>query len=147
MRKWSSTMGMSLVEASIILLVLATLSAVIAPSINDYVNDAKRIKVKEDLEALGVITARLMSDTGYPCLRKNARLSPLCAEVNHVNILYGRGEEIEHNQVCQIDFIYNELDRAQLWNTCSRYNNFQGNSNAYSSDFMKCVKANRNQLC
>ena len=43
MRKWSSERGMSLVEATIILMVLATLTAVISPSIADYNNDARQV--------------------------------------------------------------------------------------------------------
>ena len=39
-----SNAGMSLVEATIILMVLAILTAVIAPSAADYVNDARHTK-------------------------------------------------------------------------------------------------------
>ena len=53
MRSWNSERGMSLVEATIILMVLAILTSVLAPSIGDYVNDARQVKAKEDLEALG----------------------------------------------------------------------------------------------
>src|SRR5687767_7383196 len=50
MRKWNAEKGMSLVEATIILMVLAILTAVIAPSAGDYVNDARQTKAKEDVE-------------------------------------------------------------------------------------------------
>ncbi len=59
---------MSLVEATIILMVLAILTAVIAPSAGDYVNDARSTKAKEDIEAIGMAIIRTTRDTGIPCL-------------------------------------------------------------------------------
>ncbi|MBI1872798.1 MAG: hypothetical protein HYS05_02780 [Acidobacteria bacterium] len=60
--------GLSLVETTIILLVLLVLTGVLAPAINDFVNDAKDVKVKEDCEAIGATVMRLARDVG-PCLR------------------------------------------------------------------------------
>ena len=60
--------GISLVEATIILLVLMLLTGVLAPSIFDYFRDAQMVKVKEDCEAIGVSVARLVRDVG-PCLK------------------------------------------------------------------------------
>jgi type II secretory pathway pseudopilin PulG len=67
-----SNAGMSLVEATIILMVLAILTAVIAPSAADYVNDARQTKAKEDVEAIGTSILRLTRDTGFPCITKDA---------------------------------------------------------------------------
>jgi Tfp pilus assembly protein PilE len=64
MRKWNVERGMSLVEATIILLILATLTAVLAPSMGDYLEDARQTKAKEDVEALGIGIKRLLRDTG-----------------------------------------------------------------------------------
>jgi type II secretory pathway pseudopilin PulG len=61
-----SELGMSLVEATIILMVLAILTSVLAPSIGDYVNDARQTKAKEDIEALGTSIMRMLRDTGKP---------------------------------------------------------------------------------
>lgn len=61
--------GLSLVEATIILLVLMMLTGVLAPSIFDYVHDAQLVLVKEDCEAIGVSMARLVRDVG-PCPMK-----------------------------------------------------------------------------
>ena len=60
---------MSLVEATIILLILATLTAVIAPSMGDFLEDARQMKVKEDTEALGIGIVRLLRDTGFKGLK------------------------------------------------------------------------------
>jgi type II secretory pathway pseudopilin PulG len=71
--------GMSLVEATIILMVLMLLTSVLAPSIYDYVVDARMVKVKEDCEAIGVSVMRLVRDVG-PCL-KNASTDTSCMQV------------------------------------------------------------------
>jgi type II secretory pathway pseudopilin PulG len=57
---------MSLVEATIILMVLAILTSVLAPTLGDYVNDARQTKAKEDVEALGMSILRMLRDTGKP---------------------------------------------------------------------------------
>ncbi len=82
--------GMSLVETTIILMVLMLLTGVIAPSIGDYVNDAKRVKVKEDCEALGVSVMRLVRDVG--CLKSIA--TDPCIKINRVDVLQSDGLEI-----------------------------------------------------
>jgi type II secretory pathway pseudopilin PulG len=66
MQKLNSERGMSLVEATIILMVLAILTSVLAPSLGDYVNDARQTKAKEDVEALGTSILRMLRDTGKP---------------------------------------------------------------------------------
>ena len=56
--------GLSLIEVTIMLLVLMLLTSVLAPSIFDFVNDAQWVKVKEDCEAIAVSVARLHKDVG-----------------------------------------------------------------------------------
>lgn len=80
---------MSLVETTIILLVLSTLTAVIAPSIGDYANDAKAAKAKEDVEAIGGAIVRAVRDTGYPCLQKVGTTG--CTLTNRVDVLISGG--------------------------------------------------------
>lgn len=91
MRKWTSERGMSLVEATIILMVLAILTSVLAPSIGDYVNDARQVKVKEDLETLGLGLSRLLRDTGLPFPVRTAGASPSKASTNRVDLLVTEG--------------------------------------------------------
>jgi type II secretory pathway pseudopilin PulG len=81
--------GMSLVEATIILLVLMLLTSVLAPSIYDFVVDAKMVKVKEDCEAIGVSVMRLIRDVG-PCLKYT---SGDCTGTNRLEALYSRGTD------------------------------------------------------
>jgi type II secretory pathway pseudopilin PulG len=85
MRKWNSEKGMSLVEATIILMVLAILTAVIAPSAGDYINEARNVKAKEDVEAIGTGIMRVLRDTGSKCLKMDASLA--CTKANRVDLL------------------------------------------------------------
>ena len=84
--------GMSLVEATIILMVLAILTSVLAPSIGDYVNDARQVKAKEDLEVLGLSVARLVRDTGLPFPVRTAGAAPSKASTNRVDLLVSEGQ-------------------------------------------------------
>jgi type II secretory pathway pseudopilin PulG len=92
MRTWKSEHGMSLVEATIILMVLAILTSVLAPSIGDYVNDARQVKAKEDLEVLGLSVARLIRDTGLPFPVRTAGAAPSKASTNRVDLLVSEGQ-------------------------------------------------------
>ncbi len=97
MNRFKGQRGMSLVEATIILLVLMLLTGVIAPSIMDFVNDARRVKVKEDCEAIGVTVVRLVRDIG-PCLMFDGRQVPVgpgCTKANRVDTLISDGVAID----------------------------------------------------
>lgn len=85
--------GMSLVEATIILTVLAVLSAVIAPSMGDYVEEARATKAKEDVEAIGTGIIRLLRDTGLPCLSTitTPTISTGCTKAGRVDVLESTG--------------------------------------------------------
>jgi type II secretory pathway pseudopilin PulG len=78
---------MSLVEVTIILMVLAILTAVIAPSAGDYINDARAVKAKEDVEAIGTGLLRMLRDTGVPCATKDAASATPCSGANRRELL------------------------------------------------------------
>ena len=80
--------GLSLVEVTIMLLVLMLLTSVLAPSIADFINDAKWVKVKEDCEAIGLSTMRLTRDVG-PCLK--FRGTEACNRYNRVDLMHSDG--------------------------------------------------------
>ena len=80
--------GLSLVEVTIMLLVLMLLQGVLAPSIFDFVHDAQWVKVKEDCEAIGLSVARLTRDVG-PCLK--FRADKPCYMSNRVDLLHSDG--------------------------------------------------------
>lgn len=82
---------MSLVEATIILMVLAVLTAVLAPAVNQYVDDAREAKAKEDVEAIGTAVARLLRDAGMPCLVYAG--STTCEKSSRADLLVGDGNK------------------------------------------------------
>ncbi|MEW5983917.1 MAG: hypothetical protein AB1806_16310 [Acidobacteriota bacterium] len=80
--------GLSLVEVTIMLLVLMLLTSVLAPSIFDFVNDAQWVKVKEDCEALAVSVTRLIRDVGPRLVYNNPQSS---YPVNKMDLLVTDG--------------------------------------------------------
>jgi Tfp pilus assembly protein PilE len=90
-RRLITERGLSLVEVTIMLLVLMLLTGVLAPSIMDFVRDAQWVKVKEDCEAIGVSVARLARDVG-PCLKFDGTAP--CTKANRVDILYSDGPDV-----------------------------------------------------
>ncbi len=95
--------GLSLVEVTIMLLVLTLLTGVLAPSIFDFVNDAKWVKVKEDCEAIGVSVARLTRDVGA-CLKFNGTQS--CYKQNRVDLLYSDGPDVTPSDLTPEAYTY-----------------------------------------
>ena len=67
-RRHRADAGLSLVEATIILMVLAVLTAVIAPSAAGFVRDAQVTAARADVDAIGAALQRLMRDTGETML-------------------------------------------------------------------------------
>jgi type II secretory pathway pseudopilin PulG len=81
--------GLSLVEATIILMVLAALSAAIAPSIASYTNDARQVAAQEDVNNIGNAVTSLLRDTGSRCLRLAGTTD--CTVTNRVDLLVSGG--------------------------------------------------------
>ena len=108
MRKWNAEKGMSLVEATIILMVLAILTAVIAPSAGDYVSEARNIKAKEDVESIGTGLMRMLRDTGSRCVRYNGAVD--CTKANRVDLLVSAGND--PNTVTATEYTYADGDEV-----------------------------------
>jgi hypothetical protein len=83
---------MSLVEATIILMVLATLTGVIAPSASDYIEESRNTKAKHDVEAIGTGIARLLRDTGLACVSLSGA-SATCNKADKVEVLVSGSDE------------------------------------------------------
>ena len=88
--------GLSLVEVTIMLLVLMLLTGVLAPSIFDFVHDAQWVKLKEDCEAIGLTVARLTRDVGS-CLKFNGNQS--CTKYNRVELLHSDGPAVDEQSL------------------------------------------------
>jgi type II secretory pathway pseudopilin PulG len=85
--------GMSLVEATIILMILFLVTAVLSPSVSDYVSDARQTKGKEDVEAIGTSILRLLRDTGMPFPVKDptAAAAAIRLAANRIDLLVSDG--------------------------------------------------------
>ena len=99
---------MSLIEATIILMILFLLTAVLSPAIGDYVEDARQTKGKEDVEAIGTSIMRLQRDVGA-CLKFLAT-SP-CDESNRVDILRSSGPDVDATDLgtSATDFVNDDI--------------------------------------
>jgi type II secretory pathway pseudopilin PulG len=82
---------MSLVEVTIILMILALLSASLEPAMTDYVAEARHTKAKEDIEAIGVSIMRLTRDVGG-CIKFTPTTA--CTMANRVDILFSAGPDV-----------------------------------------------------
>ena len=61
-RRRSDSRGMSLMEVTVILSVLSVLTASVAPSVVDYIADARRVKAAGDVQVVAVGLARFLFD-------------------------------------------------------------------------------------
>ena len=100
---------MSLIEATIILMILFLLTATMSPAIGDYVEDARQTKAKEDVELIGISIVRLQRDIGA-CLKILA--TDPCTEANRVDILRSSGPDIVAGDLgsSAIDFANDDID-------------------------------------
>ena len=105
----SSDRGMSLIEATIILMILFLLTAVMSPAIGDYVEDARQTKGKEDVELIGTAVVRLQRDVGA-CLKIVATTA--CTESNRVDILRSTGPDVVTGDLgtLALDFANDDID-------------------------------------
>lgn len=74
--------GLSLLEATIILAVLSTLTAVLAPTIGDFVQDSRDVKVKADAELIGTAVMRVLADTGEIAIVMDGNATPAVFSTN-----------------------------------------------------------------
>jgi type II secretory pathway pseudopilin PulG len=126
MNRMKGQQGLSLIEVTIMLLVLMLLTGVLAPSIFDFVNDAKWVKVKEDCEAIGVTVARMNRDLG-PCLKFNGTAP--CDEANRVDILYSDGPDVTSGDVVPGPYTNSNITPAAI--------NWDNDSDALVGDHME----------
>ena len=90
--------GVSLVEATLILSVIAVLSAIMAPAINDYVESARQARAREDVATIADAIQTFISDTGEHQFLVNASngandyTPPTRADGNRVNLLVSDGD-------------------------------------------------------
>jgi type II secretory pathway pseudopilin PulG len=93
---WGGAAGVSLVEATIILMVFSLLTAVLAPSIRGYVNDAQQATAKKDVETIGSALSRMLADVGEAWILRDgngvaATNPPSHAAGNRVDLMVSAG--------------------------------------------------------
>ena len=117
MRMIKGQKGLSLVEVTIMLLVLMLLTSVLAPSIFDFVHDAQWVKVKEDCEAIGISVTRLVRDVG-PCLKTTGTSGsiPTCTVGNRVDVIVSDGNLPAYNGLGAGTFTSSAMATTN-WNT------------------------------
>ena len=91
LRRVKGQRGLSLIEVTIMLLVLMLLTSVLAPSIFDFVTDAQWVKVKEDCEVLAISVARLIKDVGPRLIDRPGGAYP----ANKLDIMVSDGRPAE----------------------------------------------------
>jgi type II secretory pathway pseudopilin PulG len=89
---------MSLVEATIILAVLAVLTSVAAPALGTYMRDASATAAKKDVEVIGTALSRMIADVGEPWILRDGNGAavtdpPSRAAANRVDLLVSAGAE------------------------------------------------------
>lgn len=133
--------GMSLVEATIILMIIFLLTAVLSPTIGDYVEDARQTKGKEDVEAIGTAITRLQRDIGA-CFK--AIPVDGCTADNRIDILRSTGPDVVAADLgsSAVDFAHGDLfvspinwddDRANAGNMDTMENQFVSNAPNYDT--------------
>jgi type II secretory pathway pseudopilin PulG len=93
---FSNQRGVSLIEASIILSVVAILSAIMAPSINGYVERARQARAREDVKTIAEAIQAFITDTAehFFLLTGNGTspTPPSHADGQRVNLLVSDGD-------------------------------------------------------
>src|SRR5687768_16653384 len=96
-RQRAGEAGLSLVEATIILAVLAALTSVLAPSIGGFVSDAQQTTAKKDAETIASALTQMLVDVGEAWFLIDgngaaATNPPSHVVANRVDLLVGDGK-------------------------------------------------------
>ncbi len=92
-----SEAGLSLVEATVVLMVMAVLAAIMAPPVRNYVLTAQQAAASSDVEQIGAALARMLDDTGETFVLRDgngssATAPPSHASGNRVDLLVTQGQ-------------------------------------------------------
>ena len=92
-----SNRGMSLVEATIVLMVLSALAAVMAPPVLDYIRTTQQAAAAHDAAAIGAALSRMLDDLGETSVLRDgngssATAPPSHAAANRVDMLVTQGQ-------------------------------------------------------
>jgi type II secretory pathway pseudopilin PulG len=91
----SSEGGMSLIEATVVLGVVSMLTAVLAPSVRNYVQGAQQVRAKKDVEMIGAAIAQMLTDTGELWVLRNGTQGTGSVATTHVTPLHSAGNRVD----------------------------------------------------
>jgi len=119
--------GWSLIELTIILIVLSILCAILAPVIGRFVRNAKIVRCREDVQAIGCAIWMFSEDTGIEYFRRHGTdptQGGVCLAVGDGLIpSYGAGGSNNWRQqvnLAEVDFLVNHLVENVPGNDASR---------------------------
>jgi type II secretory pathway pseudopilin PulG len=92
-----SDRGLSLIEATIVLMVLSALASIMAPPVLEYVRTAERAAASHDVAEIGAALARMLDDLGESSVLRDGNgasstTPPSHAAANRVDMLVTHGE-------------------------------------------------------
>jgi type II secretory pathway pseudopilin PulG len=95
---WTSASGVSLVEATIILAVLAILASIAAPAVGGYLDTARQARARQDVQVIADAIQSFIADNGEAQFLQDAVLAgipeqpPSRVDANRVNLLVSDGD-------------------------------------------------------
>jgi type II secretory pathway pseudopilin PulG len=92
-----SEKGMSLIEATVVLMVLSIIASIMAPPLFDYVRRTEQAAAAHDVAQIGTALARMLDDLGETSVLRDgnglsAAAAPLRSAANRVDMLVTHGE-------------------------------------------------------
>lgn len=90
-----SERGLSLVEATVILAVISMLSAVLAPSVRNYVESARQSAARAQVEAIGSALSRMLADVGEAWVLRNGSEGAGSTANTHVTPSHATGNRVD----------------------------------------------------
>lgn len=104
--------GFTLVEMTVVLAVIALLVTILIPVMGNYIDVSRNIKVRRDMEVLGLTLIRLKIDVGRSCIRRDAALA--CTKANRVDLLESDGPDVTSSDVTSISFSNAEINDSSI---------------------------------
>jgi type II secretory pathway pseudopilin PulG len=93
-----SERGMTLIESSVILAVIAVLTAILAPEVQGYIDRARIVRTREDVQTIGTAIQSFFTDTGETQFLIDGsngagnQTPPTRADAQRVNLLVSDGD-------------------------------------------------------
>lgn len=117
--------GVSLVEAAVILAVISTLTAVLAPAINGYIEQARQARTREDIQTIGEAIQDFVSDNAELMFLQdgnntNIYSPPTRADANRVDLLVSDGD-IPTLQVSTLGTLWTSLVNGTTLDTLANH--------------------------